>query len=64
MAQTEIDKIIAFVSDQREHVKTDRQWKRRLANFGFTITDGDAGKMIAVLPKGRPICPLPNGLCA
>ena len=60
----EIEKIVAFVRDQRRHAATRRQWKRRLAGFGFTIAQTADGPVIATLPRRRPVCPLPPELLA
>ncbi len=62
--KSEIDEIVAFVRDQRERVKTHRQWKRRLAAFGFAIVKTDEGPAIAKLPRNRVVCPVPQELVA
>ncbi|GKY86265.1 hypothetical protein [Sinisalibacter aestuarii] len=57
---SEVEKIVEFVCDQRRHARSRRQWKRRLAAFGFAIKDTDEGPMIATLPKRKVVCPLPD----
>ncbi len=61
---SEIDEIVTFVCAQRGRVRNDRQWRRRLAAFGFAIADTDEGQMIAKLPRNRIVCPLPQEFCA
>ena len=64
MPASEIDKIVSFVSEQRDRVANQRQFRRRITFFGFIIEDTDDGPMIATLPRRRPICPAPAELLA
>jgi hypothetical protein len=61
---SEIEEIVAFVRDQRARVQTMRQWRRRLAAFGFSIDQTEAGLVIAKLPRHRVVCPVPQELIA
>lgn len=60
MSDSETQKIIEFVCDQRSRSRSWRHWKRRLAAFGFAITHTDNGPMIATLPKREVVCALPE----
>jgi hypothetical protein len=61
--QSEIEEIVSFVRDQRARVKNQRQFRRRLAAFGFAIDQAEEGPVIAKLPRHRVVCALPVDLC-
>ena len=60
----EVREIVDFVSSQRAYVRNNRQFRRRIRFFGFTVLDTDDGPMIAKLPRKRVVCPLPAHLNA
>jgi ribose 5-phosphate isomerase RpiB len=59
---SEIQKTVEFVRDQRHHARNWRDWKRRLAAFGFAIEKTGDGPMIMALPHREVICALPRDL--
>lgn len=61
---TEIEKTVALVREQHGRARNSRQWKRRLAAFGFAIEPTDDGLMIAKLPRRTVVCPVPQDLLA
>lgn len=60
----EVAKIVEFVAAQRAMVLSMREWKHRLAGFGFAIEDSEDGPVIATLPRRKIVCALPPELCA
>lgn len=58
----ETEQIVEFVREQRTRVKNQRQFRRRIGFFGFSIEDTDDGPMIAKLPRRRVVCPAPPEL--
>ncbi|MCI2399869.1 hypothetical protein [Aliiroseovarius subalbicans] len=56
--------ILDFVMKQRAHVLSFREWKHRLAGFGFSIDETDKGPVLAKLPSHRMVCALPAEFCA
>ncbi|WP_421701955.1 hypothetical protein [Aliiroseovarius sp.] len=63
MRRTEQANILDFVIKQRAHVLSFREWKHRLAGFGFSIDKTEAGHMITTLPARRRVCKLPEQFC-
>lgn len=64
MPATETASILDFVIKQRAHVLSFREWKHRLAGFGFSIDQTTQGHMITKLPGHRRVCSLPDAYCA
>lgn len=64
MPNSEVEKIVAFVRDQRRHARNRRHWKRRLAAFGFAIEPSEGTPMILALPERDVVCALPSDLHA
>lgn len=64
MPANEKASILDFVIKQRAHVLSFREWKHRLAGFGFSIDKTDAGHVITKLPGRRQVCRLPEQFCA
>ena len=64
MRRNEQATILDFVIKQRAHVLSFREWKHRLAGFGFSIDQTDAGHVITTLPGHRRVCKLPEQFCA
>jgi len=64
MRRNEQANILDFVIKQRAHVLSFREWKHRLAGFGFSIDRTEQGHMITMLPGHRRVCRLPDQFCA
>lgn len=60
----EIEEIVDFVRVQRGKVRNQRQFRRRISFFGFSIEETEKGPMIAKLPRRRLVCPVPSDLLA
>jgi hypothetical protein len=56
--------VIELVTRERAKALSPREWKHRLAGYGYGIRATEAGQMIETLPKRVPICELPAHLCA
>ncbi|QQA41203.1 hypothetical protein [Pelagovum pacificum] len=55
---TEIDDVRQFVIAERSRCLSDREWRHRLAGYGYGIRDGGAGHILTSLIHGRDLCPL------
>lgn len=54
--------IIDLVMRERKVALSNREWKHRLAGFGYGIKETTQGMIIETLPHGVEICPLPAEL--
>ena len=57
-------KLVEFVLQERSKVLSTREWKHRLAGYGYAIDETDHGQVIATLPAHREVCALPAEVCA
>ncbi len=57
-------KLVDFVLQERSKVLSMREWKHRLAGYGYAIDDTDHGPVIATLPHHREVCALPAEMSA
>jgi hypothetical protein len=62
--QFETAQIIALVSCERAKALSKREWKHRLAGYGYGIRETDAGDVLETLPHHVDICTLPAMLSA
>lgn len=53
---------IDFVIEQRALARSDRAWRRRLAQFGYAVENVDEGHQVTWLPYRRPVCVVPAGV--
>jgi hypothetical protein len=51
--------IIDMVLQERSKALSEREWKFRLAGYGYSIKETEQGPMITALPDGQEICALP-----
>jgi hypothetical protein len=56
--------IIELVATERSKALSKRDWKHRLAGFGYGIRETDAGDVLETLPHHVEVCTLPAELCA
>jgi hypothetical protein len=56
--------IIELVSSERSKALSKREWKHRLAGYGYSISETDAGDVLETLPHHVKICTLPAVLSA
>lgn len=54
--------LIVLVHQEREKALSPREWRHRLAGYGYALCDTDHGTVITSLSQGREICPLPRHL--
>lgn len=53
--------VIELVLRERESSLSQREWKHRLAGYGYAIKDTDHGQIVETLPHHAEICVLPAG---
>lgn len=58
----EVSKALDVITREREMSLSTREWKHRLAGYGYSIVDTDHGPVVATLPMGHEICALPTTL--
>jgi hypothetical protein len=51
--------IIELVIRERQSSLSLREWKHRLAGYGYAIKDTDSGQVVETLPHHAAICVLP-----
>ena len=56
--------IIELVAGERVKALSKREWKHRLAGYGYSIRETDAGDVLETLPHHVEICTLPAELSA
>ena len=48
-----------FVQDERKKSLSDREWKHRLAGYGYDVRNGEDCLKLVTLSKGIELCDLP-----
>ena len=56
--------VLALVTRERESALSYREWKHRLAGYGYGVRDTDHGSVLETLPHHVEVCVLPADLCA
>lgn len=56
--------VIELVLRERENSLSQREWKHRLAGYGYAIKDTDDGQVVETLPHHAEICMLPEDAAA
>ena len=56
--------VLALVTRERERALSFREWKHRLAGYGYSVRDTDHGPVLETLPHHVEVCVLPPELCA
>lgn len=51
--------IVDMVLQERAKALSEREWKFRLAGYGYSIKETDHGTVVASLSNGDEICALP-----
>lgn len=54
--------VLEILKTERAKALSLREWKHRLAGYGFAIKHTDGGDVVTALPHGREICALPAGI--
>jgi hypothetical protein len=57
-------KVLNLVMQERAKALSAREWKHRLAGYGYAIKETCAGQVIATLPHGVEVCALPPEMAA
>ena len=61
-AQAAAAQVIAIARREREKALSTREWKHRLAGYGYGIGESAFGPVIESLPRRIPICALPSDI--
>ena len=56
--------ILELVNRERSRALSRREWKHRLAGYGYSIRETDAGDVVETLPHRVAVCKLPAQLSA
>jgi len=56
--------VLDLITREREKALSRREWKHRLAGYGYSIRETDAGDMLETLPHRVEICMLPADISA
>ena len=62
LSTAERQRTLNFVIEQRTLARSDRAWRRRLAQFGYGLEETEAGHKVTWLPYRRPVCMVPAGV--
>ncbi len=55
-----VAKVVELVTAEREKALSPREWRHRIAGYGFGLEVTKEGLVITALPKGEQICRLPE----
>ena len=55
---------MTLVTNERERALSVREWKHRLAGYGYSVRDTENGHVLETLPHHVEVCTLPAELCA
>ncbi|MEM8655272.1 MAG: hypothetical protein AAGF36_11040 [Pseudomonadota bacterium] len=56
--------VLDLVTRERTQALSRREWKHRLAGYGYGIRETDAGDVVETLPHRVVVCKLPMGAAA
>lgn len=56
--------VMTLVTRERERALSVREWKHRLAGYGYSVRDTESGHVLETLPHHVEVCTLPAELCA
>lgn len=60
--KTALAQVLEILKTERAKALSLREWKHRLAGYGFAIKHTDGGDVVTALPHGREICALPASI--
>ncbi len=52
--------ILDLALSERRKALSPREWKHRLAGYGYSLAASDDGVMVTSLRTGRPLCAIPG----
>lgn len=56
--------ILELLAGERAKALSYREWKHRIAGYGYGIKETSQGNMVTTWPSGQEICALPAELAA
>lgn len=56
--------VLDLVNRERSQALSRREWKHRLAGYGYSIRETETGDVVETLPHRVPVCKLPAKLSA
>lgn len=56
--------VLDLVNREREQALSRREWKHRLAGYGYGIRETESGDVVETLPARVPVCKLPAEMAA
>lgn len=56
--------VLDLVNRERSRALSRREWKHRLAGYGYCIRETEAGDVVETLPHRVAVCKLPADLAA
>ena len=59
-----IAQVVDLIAKERAMALSRREWKHRIAGYGYSIRETDAGDVIETLPHRVEVCALPASLSA
>ena len=58
----EASKVLDILNRERAMALSEREWKHRLAGYGYKIRDTEKGQVVTSAALGHEICPVPQRL--
>lgn len=52
--------VLDLVLSERRKALSAREWKHRLAGYGYSLTQSDEGVVVTSLRTGTPLCAVPG----
>ena len=52
--------VLDLVLTERRKALSAREWKHRLAGYGYSLTQSDEGVLVTSLRTGTPVCAVPG----
>ncbi|MEX0370807.1 MAG: hypothetical protein AB3N09_09265 [Tateyamaria sp.] len=56
--------VVELVTNERRKSLSSREWKHRLAGYGYCIRETENGDVVETLPHRVPVCKLPQIIAA
>jgi hypothetical protein len=52
--------VLDLVLSERRKALSPREWKHRLAGYGYSLTQAEGGVVVTSLRTGTPVCAVPG----
>jgi hypothetical protein len=56
--------VLDLVLNERRKALSPREWKHRLAGYGYSLTHAESGVMVTSLRTGATVCAVPGEITA